>query len=55
MLLSESSLEDLKDIFRAELDEHLTDAEAYRKGRILLNLYKAVYGEAQEQFIDVNT
>lgn len=55
MCASDSSIERLNDIFLSELDEHFTDDELQRKARMLLNLYKAVYGSVKEQIRDVNT
>lgn len=55
MCVSDSSIDRLNDIFLSELDEHFTTDELQRKARMLLNLYKAVYGSVKEQIRDVNT
>ncbi|HRH55280.1 MAG TPA: hypothetical protein PK609_00220 [Candidatus Paceibacterota bacterium] len=49
MALDANSLNDFHQIYLQEFGEELTDEELHRKALLILNLYKAIYGDPKER------
>lgn len=42
-MLSHSTVNEFKDIYKAQFNENLSDSEAYEKANALLRLFKLIY------------
>lgn len=47
LMISEKAIKEFKELYRQRFKEKLNDEQAFEKAILLLNLYKAVYGDQQ--------